>query len=138
MKEGKFKRIGKMFCQKNILVTIFAFFVGLTLQLADTTLILVILGVATVSTWWHWRPPPANVESQLILDTLVKYPAVLIKDYSHIIAFPSNPPCLAAAYQSPVPARLLKRYLNNLEGVDYTVSQMGLDTFLLLQTPLTR
>ncbi|MFX0092597.1 MAG: hypothetical protein ACFFBD_12610 [Candidatus Hodarchaeota archaeon] len=142
MKEGKFKRIGKSFYQKNILLTILTFIIGLTLQLADTTLILLVLGVAMVSTWWLWQSEPINVESKLILETLKKYPAVLIKNQTHIISFNSNPPCLVAVYQSPIPSSLLRRYLqksaNLIEGVEHNISQIGLEVFLVLKAPLTR
>ncbi|MFX0090199.1 MAG: hypothetical protein ACFFBD_00445 [Candidatus Hodarchaeota archaeon] len=138
MKEGKVKRIGKRLCQKNILFTLLAFAIGLTLQLADTTIILLILGVSAITTWWQWRPVPINAESQLILDTLTKYPAVVIKNHSHIIAFSSNPPSLAAAYQSPLPPRVLKHYLNRMETVEVSIGTVGLESFLLLKSPLTR
>ncbi|MFX0094106.1 MAG: hypothetical protein ACFFBD_20375, partial [Candidatus Hodarchaeota archaeon] len=127
--------------QKNILLTSLAFFIGLTLHLAETTTILLILGVATISTWWQWRPEPTNVESEMILETLTKYPAVLIKNYSHIIAFNSNPPCLAAAYQSPIPVRILKYCLdgiNLVDGTELSISTIELESFLLVKTPLTR
>ncbi|MFX1536491.1 MAG: hypothetical protein ACFFDI_19930 [Promethearchaeota archaeon] len=126
--------------QKNILLTIFAFLVGLVLQLTEGTIILLVIGVAVISTWWQWRPYPINTESKLILDSLKKYPAILIKNHSHIIAFKSRPPCLAAAYQSPVPRVLLKRALPRerdvIEAMELSISQVGIDVFLLLKMPL--
>ncbi|MFX0092734.1 MAG: hypothetical protein ACFFBD_13315, partial [Candidatus Hodarchaeota archaeon] len=141
MKEGKFKRIARSFCRKNIFLTSLAFFIGLTLQLTDTTLILLVIVTATVSTWWYWRPPSVNAESKLILDTLKNYPAVVIKNHAHSVAFNSTPPCLAAAYKSPIPDILLRRYLTKraplVEGVELSVSRSGLDAFLLVKSPLS-
>ncbi|MFX0060862.1 MAG: hypothetical protein ACFFC7_01605 [Candidatus Hermodarchaeota archaeon] len=140
MKKSKISKYWKAIRQKNILLTVLAFFVGIILQLTDTTLILLICSVALVSTWWQWRPYPINTESKLILDTLKKYPAVLIKNHPQIIAFNSTPPCLAAAYLCPVPKILLKRVLSNnvdqIEGMEIATSQMGVEVFLLLKIPL--
>ncbi|MFX0060593.1 MAG: hypothetical protein ACFFC7_00220 [Candidatus Hermodarchaeota archaeon] len=127
--------------QKNIFLTIITFFVGMALQLSEITIISLVIGVAIVSTWWQWRPHPINAESKLILDSLKKYPAVLIKNYSHIIAFNSKLPHLAAAYQSPVPRGLLKRHLIGkmelIEGLETAISQVDIEVFLLLKIPLT-
>ncbi|MFX1254351.1 MAG: hypothetical protein ACFFCZ_22255 [Promethearchaeota archaeon] len=136
MKIGTWKEYWRSIRQKNIILTILAFLVGLILQLTDTTLILLIISVAIVSTWWQWRPYPINVESKLILDTLKDYPAVLIKHHAHVIAFNSRPHCLAAAYQSPVPRKLLKRALPKIEGMEISITQMGVNSFLLLKVPL--
>ncbi|MFX1532770.1 MAG: hypothetical protein ACFFDI_00900 [Promethearchaeota archaeon] len=140
MKKSKISKYWKAIRQKNILLTVLAFLVGIILQLTDTTLILLICSVALVSTWWQWRPYPINAESKMILDTLKKYPAVLIKNQPQIIAFNSTPPCLAAAYLCPVPKILLKRVLSNgvdqIEGMEITISQMGVEVFLLLKIPL--
>ncbi|MFX1537025.1 MAG: hypothetical protein ACFFDI_22645, partial [Promethearchaeota archaeon] len=136
----KWKEYWKSIRQKNILLTIFAFLIGIILQLTDTTIILLIISVAIISTWWQWRPYPINAETKLILDSLKKYPAILIKNHSHIIAFKSRPPCLAAAYQSPVPRVLLKRALPrdqvSIETMELNISQVGMDVFLLLKMPL--
>ncbi|MFX0064800.1 MAG: hypothetical protein ACFFC7_21710 [Candidatus Hermodarchaeota archaeon] len=141
MKEHKFKQILGIIIQKNLLLTIFAFIVGLVLQLTEGALTLLVIGVAVVSTWWQWRPYLPNTESKLILDTLKKYPAVLVKNHPHIIAFNSKPPVLAAVYQSPVPHIILKRYLTKqmelIEGMELSVAQGGLHVFLLLKVHLT-
>ncbi|MFX0065122.1 MAG: hypothetical protein ACFFC7_23365 [Candidatus Hermodarchaeota archaeon] len=140
MKNGKWKEYWRNIQQKNIILTVLAFLIGIILQLTDTTIILLIISVAIISTWWQWRPYPINAESKLILDTLKKHPAVLIKNYAHIIAFNSRSRCLAAAYQSPVPRTLLKRALPNhideIEGLEIIISQMGAEVFLLLKIPL--
>ncbi|MFX0091461.1 MAG: hypothetical protein ACFFBD_06835 [Candidatus Hodarchaeota archaeon] len=140
MKDRKIKQPWSILYQRNIIFTVLVFFIGFTLQLADTTLILLVLGVAILSTWWQWHPRASNTESKLILDTLTNYPAVTIKNQSHIIAFNSNPPCLAAAYSISVPSNFLRRYMNSInltEGVEMIVSHTGLDSFLLLKTQLT-
>ncbi|MFX1532906.1 MAG: hypothetical protein ACFFDI_01580 [Promethearchaeota archaeon] len=126
--------------QKNIFLTIIAFFLGIALQLSEIAIISLVIGVAIVSTWWQWRSDPINVESKLILDTLKKYPAVLIKNYSHIIVFNSKFPHLAAAYQSPVPRSLLKRHIGKMdlnEGMETAISQVDIEVFLILKIPLT-
>ncbi|MFX0092213.1 MAG: hypothetical protein ACFFBD_10665 [Candidatus Hodarchaeota archaeon] len=141
MKEGKMRLFLKTFSQKNILLTIIAFSVGLILQLADTTIILLVIGIAGVSTWWQWRPKPINPESKLIIDTLNMYPAVLIKNYPHIIAFNSAPPSLAVVYQSPVSVQMLKRYITKgvrqAGEIEVSVSCMDLDNFLILKGSLS-
>ncbi|MFX0064905.1 MAG: hypothetical protein ACFFC7_22240 [Candidatus Hermodarchaeota archaeon] len=140
MKRSNIYKFFQSIRQKNILLTISAFLVGLFLQLTESTVILLVISVAVVSTWWQWRPYPINAETKLILDTLKKYPAVLIKNHSHIIAFNSKPPCLAAAYQSPVPRVLLKRALpkgqDSIEAMELSISQVGIHIFLLLKMPL--
>ncbi|MFX1537071.1 MAG: hypothetical protein ACFFDI_22900 [Promethearchaeota archaeon] len=140
MNKQSFKRVWSVITQKNVFLTIFAFILGLALQLTEVAIILLVIGVAVISTWWQWRPYPINAESKLILDTLKKYPAVLIKSHPHIIAFNSKPPCLAAAYQSPVPRVLLKRALprgqDANETMELSISQVEIDTFLLLKMPL--
>ncbi|MFX1255064.1 MAG: hypothetical protein ACFFCZ_25925 [Promethearchaeota archaeon] len=140
MKRSKFYKFFHGIRQKNIFLTIFAFLIGLVLQLTESTIILLVIGVAVVSTWWQWRPYPINTETKLILDSLKRYPAVLIKNHPHIIAFNSKPPCLAAAYQSPVPRVLVKRALprgqDSIEAMELSISQLGIDVFVLLKMPL--
>ncbi|MFX0063011.1 MAG: hypothetical protein ACFFC7_12595 [Candidatus Hermodarchaeota archaeon] len=137
MKNGKWQEYWKSIWQANILLTVLAFFISIILQLTDATSIVLVISVSLIATWWQWRPYSINAENKLILKTLQNYPAVLIKNYPHIIAFNSNPPCLTTAYQSPVPRKLLKRALPNIEGMEINVSQMGVDVFLLLKAPLT-
>ncbi|MFX1254513.1 MAG: hypothetical protein ACFFCZ_23065, partial [Promethearchaeota archaeon] len=140
MDKQRFKRIRAVFAQKNVFFTLFAFILGLILQLTATATILLVIGVAVVSTWWQWRPYPINTETKLILDSLKKYPAVLIKNQPHIIAFNAKPPCLAAAYQSPVPRVLVKRALprgqDSIEAMELSISQVGIEVFVLLKMPL--
>ncbi|MFX0065975.1 MAG: hypothetical protein ACFFC7_27735 [Candidatus Hermodarchaeota archaeon] len=137
MNKQRFKQIWMFISQKNVLLTIIAFILGLALQLTEMATILLVVGVAVVSTWWQWRPYSINVENKLILKTLQSYPAVLIRNYPHIIAFDSSPCCLIAAYQSSVPRKLLKQALPNIGGMEINISQMGVDIFLLLKAPLT-
>jgi hypothetical protein len=137
MNKQRFKQIWIFISQKNVLLTIIAFILGLALQLTEMATMFLVIGVAVVSTWWQWRPYSINAENKLILKALQSYPAVLIRNYPHIIAFNSRPHCLTAAYQSPIPRKLLKRTLPKIEGIEITVSQMGVEIFLLFKAPLT-
>ncbi|MFX1250322.1 MAG: hypothetical protein ACFFCZ_01745 [Promethearchaeota archaeon] len=136
MNKQRFKQIWMIISQKNVLLTIIAFILSLALQLTKISIMLLVIGVAVVSTWWQWRPYSINAENKLILKTLQNYPAVLIKNYAHIIAFNSSPPCLTAAYQSSVPRKLLKRVLPNIEGMEIGISRIEEEIFLLLKVSL--
>lgn len=130
-----------LFRQKNIWLTILTFIGGLILHLADTTIIILVLGVGILSFWWYWRPAPLNAESQLILEALQTYSAVIIKNHNHIIAFNSTPPILTAAYRSPLPSPFLKQCLRRgipeIEGLELSLGHIGLEVFLLIKYPLT-
>ncbi|MFX1251572.1 MAG: hypothetical protein ACFFCZ_08180 [Promethearchaeota archaeon] len=137
MKNGYWREYWRSIRQANILLTVLAFLTSIILQLTDATSIVLVISVSLIATWWQWRPYSINVENKLILKTLQNYPAVLIEDYTHIIAFNSSPRCLIAAYQSSVPRKFLKRALPNIEQMEINVSQIGGDVFLLLKAPLT-
>ncbi|MFX1253512.1 MAG: hypothetical protein ACFFCZ_18020 [Promethearchaeota archaeon] len=135
----KVKEFWKSICQKNVILTVLVFFLGLIFQVTDSTLVLLVISMAVISSWWQWRPYPKRPESQLILENLKHYPAVLIKDYNHVLAFNSKQPFIVAAYHSPIPRHLLKQRLSEIKcgEIEGTIANFREKTFLLFQIPLT-
>ncbi|MFX1538073.1 MAG: hypothetical protein ACFFDI_28090 [Promethearchaeota archaeon] len=139
MKNWILKESWKNVCQKNVILTVLVFLLGLLFQVTDSTLVLLIISTAVISSWWQWRPYPKNPESQLILENLKLYPAVLIKNYDHVLAFNSKQPFIVAAFHSPIPRHLLKQQLSEINPgeIEGNIVNFREKTFLLFQIPLT-
>ncbi|MFX1536514.1 MAG: hypothetical protein ACFFDI_20045 [Promethearchaeota archaeon] len=125
--------------QKNILFTLLAFLIGLFFNLSEGTMVLLIIIVAGVSTWWQWRPQKPDLGSQLIIETLKTYPAIFIKGYSHLIALETKPPKIASVYRCSIPRSYLKRHLHNIEdkSIQASIAQFQENAFLILQRPFS-
>jgi hypothetical protein len=123
---------------KNILFVILAFSLGIALNLSQYAIILLIIGVGATSTWWFSRPHFKNASSQLILETLRKYPAVIIKNNPHLVAFGGRDPVLAAAYRSPVPRFMLKKQISQTEitKMDCSLADLKMNTFIIFKIKL--
>ena len=139
MRNWILKESWKPICQKNVILTVLVFLISLIFQVADTTLVLLVISTAVISSWWQWRPYPKTPESQLILENLKIYPAVLIKNYDHVLVFKSKQPFIVAAFHSPIPRHLLKQQLSEINPgeIEGTIANFREKTFILFQIPLT-
>ncbi|MFX0062319.1 MAG: hypothetical protein ACFFC7_09050 [Candidatus Hermodarchaeota archaeon] len=137
------KKSLQMFYQKNVLFTLLAFLIGLLFNLSEITMVLLIVIVASVSTWWQWHPQKPDLASQLISETLKTYPAIFVKGYTHLIALEAIPPKIASVYRCSIPRSYLKRHLSNIEdkSIQASITQFQENAFLILQcsfSPFTR
>ncbi|MFX1251111.1 MAG: hypothetical protein ACFFCZ_05855 [Promethearchaeota archaeon] len=133
------KKSLQVFYQKNVLLTLFAFLIGLFFNLSEITMVLLIVIVAGVSTWWQWRPQKPDLGSQLIIESLKSYPAIFVKGYSHLIALETKPPKIASVYRCSIPRSYLKRHLLNIEdkNIQPSIAQFQENAFLILQCPFS-
>lgn len=97
---------------------------------------LLIVLTAIITTWWQWRPYNKDPAVSLLFKSLKQHPAVLVKDYPHILVLGFNSPRVVAAYQSPVSPATLKRHLIHIKETYISIATYQHQSFLLLQKDL--